>query len=75
MDSPVLKGFPLDRISFPLLKDQKEALRGIREELLSPEQYDALWGVIHLIDAIQDYAVDVLGHEETEVFNLEIEDV
>jgi predicted ATPase len=66
---------PISLVDYNLLAKQKSLLMSIREELLSPEQHDALRGVIHLIDAIQDYAVDALGHEESEVFNLEIEDV
>lgn len=59
----------INNIDFPLLRDQKRALYSIREEVLSDEQSDALAGIINLIDAIQDYAVDELGINKDEVFN------
>ena len=64
-----IENYPLN-IDFAELKTQKTALLNIRKEVLSAEQYEALEGVINLIDAIQDYAVDVLGYDKNEVFNL-----
>lgn len=61
-------------IDFNMLRVQKTALLSIREELLSPEQGDALEGIVNLIDAVQDYAVDVMGMDKYEVFNLSKED-
>lgn len=60
----------IGKIDLPMLKDQKRALYSIRSEVLSEEQEDALTGIINLIDAIQDYAVDVMGVPKNEVFNL-----
>lgn len=60
----------IGKIDLPMLRGQKRALYSIRSEVLSEEQEYALTGIIHLIDAIQDYAVDVMGVPENEVFNL-----
>lgn len=62
----------IDNIDLSLLKEQKTALYSIRQEVLSPEQFEAVEGILCLIDAIQDYAVDVLGVDKHEVFNLSI---
>lgn len=59
----------IDNIDFNLLRDQKTALLSIRQEILAPAQADALEGILCLIDAIQDYAVDVLGVNKESVFN------
>lgn len=64
-----IENYPLN-IDFAELKTQKTALVNVRQEVLSAEQWEALSGIIHLIDAIQDYAVDVLGYDKNEVFNL-----
>jgi hypothetical protein len=61
-------------IDWRLLKKQKEKLLQIinepkREgELLSPDQCKAVQGIINLIDAIQDDAVDIGGLPEKVVF-------
>lgn len=60
----------LHRTDFPLLRDQIKALNSIRREVLSDEQADALEGVMCILDAIRDLAVDSLGYEEKDVFNL-----
>lgn len=59
-----------------LLREQKNelVLLSVTEHLLSPKQYEALDGILNLIDAIQDYAVDVEGFTEQEVFNFENEE-
>lgn len=53
-------------INFTLLKKQKEELLKVLENT-NNENLD---GLIHLIDHIQDTAVDVLGYPEDAVFNL-----
>ena len=54
-----------------LLREQKDELTNLllTEHLLSPKQYEALAGVINLLDYMQDYAVDVIGLDEQLVFN------
>lgn len=60
----------IGKIDLPMLRDQKTAILLIRSEVLSEEQEYALTGIINLIDAIQDYAVDVMGVPKNVVFNL-----
>lgn len=58
--------FNLD-IDFDELKKQKALLAKTINE--SDENLAELDGILHLIDSIQDYAVDELGMDEEEVFN------
>jgi hypothetical protein len=55
------------QINYPLLTEQRNELLKLfmTEYLLSPKQYEALDGVINLLDAILDEA-----QEETELYNL-----
>ena len=74
----------IDFIDFEKLREQKEAMLRVMGEIptvndslvknakISKDLQDAQ-GIINLIDHIQDYAVDVLGKDEKEVFNLEEE--
>ena len=57
-------------IDFGQLREQKVALLGINAKVLSKDQYEALEGIINLVDSIQDYAVDKLGYKAQEVFRL-----
>lgn len=52
-------------IDWPLLRKQKEYL------FLFPPQTTSCGGLISLINALQDFAVDVLGVPESEVFAFE----
>lgn len=55
------------------LKEEAEAHNRNGEETLSLDiinQVESLVGILHLIDAIQDYAADVMGIPEDELFNL-----
>ena len=63
-----MESYPLN-IDFAVLKTQKTAILNIRKEVLSQEQWEALEGLINVIDAIQDHAVDELGYDKDEVFN------
>ena len=63
-----MESYPLN-IDFAELKSQKTAILSIRKEVLSQEQWEALEGLINVIDAIQDHAVDELGYDKDEVFN------
>ena len=57
-------------IDFGQLREQKVALLGINAKVLSKDQYEALEGIVNLVDSIQDYAVDKLGYKAQEVFRL-----
>lgn len=68
MSKVKMESYPLN-IDFAELKSQKTAILSIRKEVLSQEQWEALEGLINVIDAIQDHAVDELGYDKDEVFN------
>jgi|GEM_PF-2663785 len=57
----------LSTIDFALLRKQKQTLLKLKGET---RQQDAhINGLLHLIDQIQDSAVDEYGYTEKEVFN------
>ena len=61
----------LEKMDWSLLRQQKSRL--ISEAVTNP---DAAWeGLVHLLDAIQDMAVNTLGKREEEVFDTTVEDV
>ena len=67
-------------INWKLLKKQKKSLletidyMGRKNMVSSGKHYkelvDDLTGILNLVDTIQDYAVDTLGIDENEVFDL-----
>lgn len=59
-----------ETIDWALLRQQKEALLTIPEQLINSTQYDALQGIIELIDHLQDYAVWSEAVTEEVVFNM-----
>lgn len=59
-----------ETIDWALLRQQKEALLTIPEQLINSTQYDALQGIIELIDHLQDYAVWSEAVPEEVVFNI-----
>lgn len=62
---------PLLKIDYKKLKEQKNDLLVIKETIEpTSELHSSIGGVINLLDSIQDYAVDVLGKAEKEVFNI-----
>jgi len=69
---------PINKIDFTTLRGQKKTLldvitkleEGCKDQL----EIDDLTGILHLIDAIQDYAVDELGVPEMHVFDFELEE-
>jgi hypothetical protein len=66
----------IDFIDFEKLKEQKTAMLELMDAVkggVDQKKIDDAQGIINLIDHIQDYAVDVLGKDEKEVFNLEEE--
>ena len=64
----------IDEMSWPLLRDQKQTLLETIASVDSIEAKDHLSGLLQLIDAIQDYAVDEYGLSETKVFGENKED-
>ena len=61
----------LKNIDYSKLREQKDSLIDIinHVDTDSTLEYNLL-GILHLIDSIQDYGVDVLGKSEEEVFNI-----
>jgi hypothetical protein len=59
----------LKDIDWELLDEQKERLLDLSYNHMLKEYWDSLDGVIHLIDYMQDHAVDVLHIPENIVFN------
>ncbi len=62
-------------VDLSLLKCQKSVLlhmiaRLEQSDNLREIEYESLEGMINLCDGIQNYAVDVIGLPENEVFNL-----
>jgi hypothetical protein len=60
-----------DKMDWGLLRQQKLILLHLREQVFSNEDKDTLSGMIHLLDYIQDIAVEQ-GLSEEEVFGEEI---
>lgn len=76
---------PIEQIDFTTLRSQKTTLletinflekSGIKfDESVDTQQItDDLTGILHLIDSIQDYAVDELGVNEMHVYDFELEE-
>jgi hypothetical protein len=70
----------IENIDFDLLKKQKTQLIELQyrthegNPVVLSKEYDALEGIINLIDHIQDSAIEQLGLKEEEVFNLNKEE-
>ena len=66
----------LEKTDFEQLKDQKMKLLGMIEdyesspELAKQQTAKEMVGLVNFIDAVQDYAVDVMGKDEKVVFNI-----
>jgi len=60
------------RMDWPLLRQQKMALMNVQtlDALLDEEPQEAIEGIVNLIDAVQDYAVDVMGLNNEQVFGV-----
>lgn len=64
----------IKNINWKLLREQKEVLVNIvYSDLLITTMSNQLEGIVHLIDALQDYAVDYMRLSDKDVFNLENE--
>jgi len=65
----------LEKIDWSLLREQKQTIIDIIDNgELNPRFFGHLNGMIELIDAIQDFATDVMGFTEKEVFDLDTEE-
>jgi hypothetical protein len=80
-----MKAFDFSRIDWSELRNQKRTLLQVITELEkgfksgtvegnANEVVNNLTGILHLIDSIQDYAVDELGMNENNIFDFEQED-
>lgn len=65
----------INKINWSDLRTQKGLLlETINNDAIDPEHKDALQGILHLIDALQDYAVDEMGIDEMHIFYFEVEE-
>ena len=55
-------------INYKMLTDQKETLLAVIERQNDKQEKEDLTGILHLIDAIQDHAVDAIGLPADRVF-------
>jgi hypothetical protein len=67
----------IKQIDLKLLREQKQTLLDLQyrdnpdgSQILKANEFKALEGIISLIDHIQDEAVEQLGLDENEVFDL-----
>jgi hypothetical protein len=61
----------INQIDLSELREQKKVLYELSEHFESKKEYkvfNALDGIIYLLDALQDYAVDEMGMNEKDVF-------
>ena len=66
----------IKKIDWTDLRTQKTLLlQTINNDAVSPEHKEGLEGILALIDALQDYAVDVMDVDPMHVFDFEEEDV
>lgn len=66
----------IKKIDWTDLRTQKTLLlQTINNDAVSPEHKEGLEGILALIDALQDYAVDVMDVDPMHVFDFEQEDV
>ena len=65
----------IDNIDWSELRKQKKSLITVFSVLDDESDLAKdLTGLLHLIDGLQDYAVDTLGEDESDVFDLKDED-
>lgn len=64
----------IQKMDWSILREQKETLLNIINWNKLPLLNDNLQGIVHILDAIQDYAVDVAGYSETDVYLFDTDD-
>lgn len=75
MEAEDFNKFDFGKINWRLLKKQKLSLLNVLDgRLLSKEEEDDLTGILHLLDYLQDCAVDEHGLPEEDVFHHEEEE-
>lgn len=72
MDEPEAPAF-MQNMDWDLLRQQKKSLLGVIENTDNVPVLEHLEGIVVLIDAMQDYAVDIMGLDEKDVFLFEKE--
>lgn len=61
----------IESIDWDSLKKQKNTLLNLSSsDILTSDIIDDLYGLINLIDSIQDYAVDDFGMDENKIYDL-----
>jgi len=64
----VLSQSPIGKIDFPKLREQKKSLVDVINHVDGGSELEGnLTGILHLIDSIQDFAVDVMDKNEEDV--------
>ena len=68
----------IKKVDLKILREQKQIIIDLQDrdnpdgiQILKANEFKALEGIISLIDHIQDEAVEQLGLDENEVFDLE----
>jgi len=71
----------IKKIDLKMLREQKQIIMDLQyrensdgSQVLKAKEFDAIEGLINLISHIQDEAVEQLGLDENEVFDLEKEE-
>ena len=66
---------PIKKIDFTELRNQKRLLlETINNDAIGLDHTIALEGILHLIDSLQDYAVDHLGWQDVMVYDFDDEE-
>ena len=61
----------IQKIDWKLLRNQKhDLLKVINNDSVIPKEKESLEGILHLLDAVQDYGVDICGLSERKVFGI-----
>lgn len=64
----------IEKIDWSELRNQKNALIEVMNTVVTVEEGQYLEGILGLIDAVQDYAVDEMGLNPTDIYDFEQED-
>lgn len=59
----------IDEIDWKLFNKQKQFLVNILDNKVYPEHLDYFEGILHLMDQLQDFAVDDLQYPEEVIFD------
>jgi hypothetical protein len=70
-----MKEYPefIRNIDWPLLRQQKQCILEISSMgCFTEKDYDALIGIVCLLDDLQDYSVDIIGLSEEDIFGIKL---